>query len=274
MNRRRGGGDRRDQRRGDRKDDRRYDSRRDDNRRDDRPRFDKRDKHRDERENKRRDNRRDDRRRDDRRQDNRRQDDRRQPRYGAKDRFASIQKQRKNKQSGSNAPEVKQKKLEDVVRLNKFIARCGVSSRREADTLISAGKVKVNDALVTEMGLKINRHEDIVKVNGKQLVLEDFVYILLNKPKNMISTTSDPEGRKTVLDLLKHETDHRIFPVGRLDRNTTGLLLLTNDGDLTNKLTHPSFEIEKLYHVTTQAPITEDQIAKLKMGVLLEDGAY
>ncbi|MFW5659303.1 MAG: pseudouridine synthase, partial [Bacteroidota bacterium] len=114
---------------------------------------------------------------------------------------------------------------------------------------------------------------DIKNPSPKTLVLEDFVYVLLNKPRNVISTTSDPEGRQTVLDLVKDATDDRIFPVGRLDRNTTGLLLITNDGGLTNKLTHPSFEIEKLYHVTTDRPIEERDIEKLKMGILLDDGS-
>ena len=133
--------------------------------------------------------------------------------------------------------------------LNKFLAHCGVCSRRDAVTIIKEGKVKVNDAVIIEPAFKVTERDD-VKFNGKKLfVSKNLVYILLNKPKDYITTTDDPQGRKTVLQLTKMATTERIYPVGRLDRNTSGVLLLTNDGELTQKLSHPSYNITKVYEV-------------------------
>ena len=156
--------------------------------------------------------------------------------------------------------------------LNKFIAHSGVCSRRDAAILVKDGKVKVNNAVVTEPGHKVSA-KDVIVVNGKKLQLEkNLVYVLLNKPKDYITTTEDPHGRKTVLDLIKHATTERIYPVGRLDRNTSGVLLLTNDGELSQKLTHPSNEVKKVYAVTLNKPLEKKDFEKILSGVILEDG--
>ena len=156
--------------------------------------------------------------------------------------------------------------------LNKFISHCGVSSRREAIPYIRDGKVTVNGNVVTEPGYKIVS-TDVVIYNGKKLfVTKNRVYILLNKPKDYITTTDDPQGRKTVLDLIKHATTERVYPVGRLDRNTSGVLLFTNDGELTQKLTHPSFGIKKVYEVRLDKPLTKADFDKIVKGIKLEDG--
>jgi 23S rRNA pseudouridine2605 synthase len=156
--------------------------------------------------------------------------------------------------------------------LNKYIAHSGVCSRREAVNLIKSGKVKVNGELVLEPGHKVVVIDD-VRVSGKKLnPVKDFVYILLNKPKDYITTTDDPQERKTVLDLLKGAPPIRIYPVGRLDRNTSGVLLLTNDGDLAQGLTHPSNEIKKVYSVTLDKPLTKLHFEAILKGVVLEDG--
>ncbi|HAA11877.1 MAG TPA: rRNA pseudouridine synthase [Cytophagales bacterium] len=156
-------------------------------------------------------------------------------------------------------------------RLNKYIANAGICSRREADDLIAQGMVKVNGKVVTEMGYKVQKG-DIVKYQGKTLSGEAPVYLLLNKPKDFITTTSDPQERKTVMELVNAAGEERIFPVGRLDRATTGLLLFTNDGDLAEKLTHPSHQVQKLYEVTLDRPIEKDDFLKLQEGITLEDG--
>lgn len=158
------------------------------------------------------------------------------------------------------------------VRLNRYISNCGICSRREADELIQKGLVKVNDKVVKELGTKIIVGKDKVTVNGKLAKLEEFVYILFNKPKNCITTLEDEKGRKTVMDYLKGATEHRIYPVGRLDRNTTGLLLFTNDGELARALSHPSSEIPKVYYAKLNKPISNDDIEKLLKGIELEDG--
>jgi len=156
--------------------------------------------------------------------------------------------------------------------LNKYIAHGGICSRRDAAELIRQGKVQVNGQLVTEPGTKVSP-DDIVKVNGKKVTISrNFVYVLLNKPKDYITTTDDPQGRKTVLDLIRQATPERVFPVGRLDRNTSGVLLLTNDGDLAQKLAHPKHEIKKIYHVTLDKPLTKADFDKIAGGVTLEDG--
>ena len=156
--------------------------------------------------------------------------------------------------------------------LNKFMAHCGVTSRREAVNLIIDGKVTVNNKLVTQPAFKVNEKDDVF-YNGKKLFIsKNFVYILLNKPKDYITTTDDPQNRKTVLQLTKQATDQRIYPVGRLDRNTSGVLLLTNDGDLTQILTHPSFNVKKVYEAKLDKPLTKADFEKILSGLKLEDG--
>jgi 23S rRNA pseudouridine2605 synthase len=156
--------------------------------------------------------------------------------------------------------------------LNKYIAHGGICSRRDAADLIRQGKVTVNGKPVTEPGTKV-LPTDMVKVNGKKVTMSrNFVYVLLNKPKDYITTMEDPQGRRTVLDLVRAATTERIFPVGRLDRNTSGVLLLTNDGDLAQKLAHPSHEIKKVYHVTLDKALTKADFDKIVGGVTLEDG--
>jgi 23S rRNA pseudouridine2605 synthase len=156
--------------------------------------------------------------------------------------------------------------------LNKYLAHCGVSSRREAVDIIKAEKVKVNNKLVTEPAFKV-KHTDEVTLGGKQIfVSKNLVYVLLNKPKDYITTTDDPQGRKTVLQLIQKATPERVYPVGRLDRNTSGVLLLTNDGDLTQKLSHPSYEIKKIYEVKLDKLLTKTDFDKILKGIKLEDG--
>jgi len=155
--------------------------------------------------------------------------------------------------------------------LNKFIAHCGVCSRRDAAEFVKLGKVKVNNETITEPGHKVSTKDEI-KVNGKKISLtKNLVYILLNKPKDYITTTDDPHKRKTVLDLIKLK--ERIYPVGRLDRNTSGVLLLTNDGELSQKLTHPSHEVKKVYHVTLNRPLDKKDFDRVLKGIDLEDGS-
>ena len=159
-----------------------------------------------------------------------------------------------------------------IMPLNKFMAHCGVCSRREAVELVSAGKVKVNGILVTEPGHKIEDKDEVIYNSKKLFVTKNLVYILLNKPKDYITTTDDPQGRKTVLQLIKQATTERVYPIGRLDRNTSGVLLLTNDGDLTQKLSHPSYEIKKIYEVKLDKPLTKSHFDKIVDGLTLEDG--
>jgi pseudouridine synthase len=154
--------------------------------------------------------------------------------------------------------------------LNKFLANAGVCSRREADEFIIAGEVSVNDVVVTELGTKIKR-TDLVKFHERLVNIERKVYILLNKPKNCVTTSDDPQERSTVMDFVKNVCDERIYPVGRLDRNTTGVLLLTNDGDLASKLTHPKFLKKKIYQVTTDKDITRNDLAQIAEGVKLDE---
>ena len=154
--------------------------------------------------------------------------------------------------------------------LNKFIAHCGICSRRDAAELVKLGKVKMNNETITEPGHKVSAKDEI-RVNGKKISLaRNLVYILLNKPKDYITTTDDPQKRKTVLDLIK--VRERIYPVGRLDRNTSGVLLLTNDGELSQKLTHPSHEVKKVYHVTLNRVLDKKDFDRVLNGVDLEDG--
>lgn len=156
--------------------------------------------------------------------------------------------------------------------LNKFIAHAGISGRREAAELVKEGKVTVNGDIIYEPGYKVRGNEDI-KVNGKKIFSQkNLVYLLLNKPKDYLTTLKDPEGRKTVMDLIKAATKERVYPVGRLDRNTTGVLLLTNDGELAQKLTHPSFEVKKIYEVKLDKPVAKHDIEAILSGINLEDG--
>ena len=159
-----------------------------------------------------------------------------------------------------------------IMPLNKYMAHCGVCSRRDAVALINNGKVKVNGNIATEPGYKVQPADEVIYNTKKLFVTKDLVYILLNKPKDYITTTDDPQGRKTVLQLIQKATTERVYPVGRLDRNTSGVLLLTNDGDLTQKLSHPSYEIKKIYEVKLDKPLTKGDFEKIVNGVKLEDG--
>ena len=158
------------------------------------------------------------------------------------------------------------------MRLNKYIAQCGISSRRKAAELVKAGRIKVNDqieknpAYLVKDSDKISYNNKVVRPEGRK------VYVLMNKPKNVVTTTNDERARKTVMDIIGKKYDERIYPVGRLDRNTTGLLLLTNDGDLAKKLTHPRYKVKKRYHVILDKVVSEKDIEKIKNGVILEDG--
>jgi 23S rRNA pseudouridine2605 synthase len=155
------------------------------------------------------------------------------------------------------------------IRLNKYIANSGVCSRREADTYIEHGSVEVNGNLVTEMGYKV-QPDDVVRFDGTSITPEQKKYILLNKPKNYITTMDDDRGRKTVMDLVSNASKERIYPVGRLDRNTTGLLLFTNDGELAKKLTHPKHDVRKLYHASLDKKLELKDLEKLRGEVIIE----
>ncbi len=156
-------------------------------------------------------------------------------------------------------------------RLQKFIARCGVASRRKAEELIRSGRVKVNNRVVTEMGLKIDPRYDKIKVDGKRILPEKPVVVMLHKPREYVSTVSDPEERQTVLDLLP-ETAERLYPVGRLDYHSEGLILLTNDGTLTQKVLHPKHNIPRIYDVKVKGHVTETTLEAIRAGVQLDDG--
>lgn len=204
-------------------------------------------------------------------QDNEEQDrsglERRVGRYETAPRYNLDNYEAKKKPS----PRHKDKEETDEIRLNRYIANAGICSRREADDLISSGQISVNGKIITEMGYKV-RPTDVVKYGKKALNPEKMVYILINKPKDYITTTDDPEERKTVLDLIAGACSERVYPVGRLDRNTTGLLLLTNDGELAEKLTHPSSGIKKIYQAELDKPIATEDFEQLQAGVELEDG--
>lgn len=177
---------------------------------------------------------------------------------------------RKNfkKPSGKNPNNIKEN---DLIRLNRYIANAGICSRREADKLIASGAVSVNGKIVTEMGIKVSK-EDTVQFGGETLRKEKMVYVLLNKPKDYITTTDDPEGRKTVMVLVKNACRERLYPVGRLDRATTGLLLLTNDGEMAKKLMHPKHGVKKIYHIELDINLLRTDIEKIYSGIELEDG--
>ncbi|QOD60527.1 rRNA pseudouridine synthase [Polaribacter haliotis] len=177
----------------------------------------------------------------------------------------------------SGAPRKEYKKIKEApkadesagIRLNKYIANSGICSRREADTYIEHGSVEVNGKLVTEMGYKVQAN-DIVKFDGTSITPEQKKYVLLNKPKNYITTMDDDRGRKTVMELIANASKERIYPVGRLDRNTTGLLLFTNDGDLAKKLTHPKHNVRKLYHASLDKKLDLRDLEKLRGDVVIE----
>jgi 23S rRNA pseudouridine2605 synthase len=156
--------------------------------------------------------------------------------------------------------------------LNKYLAHCGICSRRDAVALIANGKVEVNKKVVTEPGFKVSNADEIIYNNKKIFVTKNLVYILLNKPKDYITTSDDPQGRKTVIQLIATATKERVYPIGRLDRNTSGVLLMTNDGELTQKLSHPSYEITKIYEAKLDKPLTKADFDKILKGVKLEDG--
>ena len=184
------------------------------------------------------------------------------------------QQRRNNKVS--NRPQCIEYELPEVdpnepIRLNKFMANAGICSRREADEFIQAGEVLVNGVPVTELGTKITRN-DTVTFRGKVVTLERKIYVLLNKPKDCVTTSDDPQGRLTVMDIVRNACTDRIYPVGRIDRNTTGVLLLTNDGDLASKLTHPKFIKKKIYHVWLDKDVSEEDMQRIADGIELEDG--
>ncbi len=176
-----------------------------------------------------------------------------------------------NKQNKFKNTKIKEEVEQIDIRLNKFIANAGLCSRREADKHIVAGNVTVNNKTVKELGTKV-KSSDIVKVKGKKMSAEKKQYILLNKPKDFITTLSDPYAKKKVIDLIKNACEERVYPVGRLDRNTTGLLLFTNDGDITGKLTHPKYNKKKTYHVSLDKVLTKRDLSAIIEGVELDDG--
>lgn len=176
-----------------------------------------------------------------------------------------------SKKSSIEVPKSLEKKARETMRLNRYISNAGICSRREADSLIAKGLITVNGKVVTELGIQVNFSDD-VRYQGKRLNPETKVYILLNKPKDVVTTASDPQGRLTVLDLVSEACDERVYPVGRLDRQTTGVLLLTNDGELAKKLTHPSSEQRKIYHVFTDKPVEQSHLSLIAAGIELEDG--
>ncbi|MFA8436262.1 MAG: pseudouridine synthase [Marinifilaceae bacterium] len=158
-----------------------------------------------------------------------------------------------------------------MVRLNKFIANTGICSRREADQHIAEGRISINGKVVTEVGTKVSLKDD-VRMDNKRLTPEAKVYLVLNKPKDFVTTMDDPMGRKTVMSLIENACSERVYPVGRLDRMTTGVLLFTNDGELTKKLTHPSYNKKKIYHVFLNNPISKNELQQIADGFELEDG--
>ncbi len=163
------------------------------------------------------------------------------------------------------------KAVDSEMRLNRFIANAGVCSRRDADKYISAGLVTVNGKVVTELGVKVKTTDD-VRFDGKRLIPEKKVYLVLNKPKDYVTTTDDPYAEQMVIDLVKNACPERIYPVGRLDKSTTGVLLFTNDGELSDRLTHPSRNVKKIYQVTLDKPLTKNDLLKIAEGIELEDG--
>lgn len=188
-----------------------------------------------------------------------------------------LQQQNSHQQKGgkSNSAPASHAKAEvtEAMPLNKFLAHANVAARREAADMVRSGIIYVNGKLITEPGHKVLPADEVKVKNKKVLLAKNLVYILLNKPKDYITTTDDPQGRKTVLDIIKNASTERVYPVGRLDRNTSGVLLLTNDGELAQKLTHPSNNIKKIYHVALNKPLEKNHFDDILKGVVLEDGA-
>ena len=204
--------------------------------------------------------------------------DRPQRSYGNRDSYSRPI--RRTADYDPNAKYSKKKQIEykeqfvdpnEPIRLNKFLANAGVCSRREADEFITAGVVSVNGEVVTELGTKIKRGDE-VKFHDQTVSIERKIYVLLNKPKDTVTTSDDPQARRTVMDLVKGACSERIYPVGRLDRNTTGVLLLTNDGDLASKLTHPKYLKKKIYHVHLDKNLTKADMEQIAAGIQLDDG--
>ena len=201
-------------------------------------------------------------------------DDRKRGRGGKGDPSVRRRRQAARKERQSDVPEAAPRpEPEGPVRLNKFLARAGVASRREADAVIANGQVTVNGAVVTEMGVKVSA-SDRVAVDGRPVTPSDLVYVLLNKPTDAVTTKDDDRDRRTVMDLLTLPESEKaaLFPVGRLDRDTTGALLLTTDGELAHRLMHPRYGAEKVYVVQTDAPLSDDDLERLRRGVDLDDG--
>ena len=191
-------------------------------------------------------------------------------RSGGEDRKWSSEERLKSNNRSKKPAVVKED--DGTIRLNRYIANAGICSRRKADELISAGVVSVNGEAVTELGMKIDPYKDVIRYNGETLKREKMVYVLLNKPKDYITTTEDPQERKTVMSLVEKASRERIYPVGRLDRNTTGLLLMTNDGDLAEKLSHPRNNVTKIYQVELNRNLLQGDLNKIAFGLELEDG--
>jgi len=196
------------------------------------------------------------------REENKFDSGRRSPGSGMKPKSLSYPKKRTSTEKDEEG---------NLIRLNRYIANAGICSRREADKLIVAGAVKVNGKVVTELGTKVLR-TDKITYGDQSLSREKLRYVLLNKPKGFITTTDDPQNRKTVMNLIAHACKERIYPVGRLDRNTTGLLLFTNDGEIAKKLSHPKYGIKKIYHVGLDHYVTMQDMKKILAGIELEDG--
>ncbi len=186
-----------------------------------------------------------------------------------------VLKKREKPSSQREKPVIRrstQKRAADTeMRLNRFIANAGICSRRDADKYISAGLVTVNGKVVSELGVKVKTTDD-VRFDGRRLIPEKKVYLVLNKPKDYVTTTDDPYAEHMVIDLVKNACPERIYPVGRLDKSTTGVLLFTNDGDLSDKLTHPSHRVKKIYQVSLDKPLTKNDMLRIAEGIELEDG--
>ena len=204
---------------------------------------------------------------------------RQEKRKWKKEKEVAIEKRKIEKRAAKDITKAPKRNIPTVIKpaseqmpLNKYVAHAGVCARRDAAQLVKDGHVKVNGELITEPGFKVTAKDDVRVKDKKVSLVKDLVYILINKPKNYITTTDDPQGRKTVLDLIKKATNERVFPVGRLDRNTSGVLLLTNDGDLSQQLTHPSNQVKKIYSVVLDKPLTKDHFEQILKGITLDDG--
>lgn len=184
---------------------------------------------------------------------------------------SAVSRKNSSRKPGNQHKVKQEAHLKDEIRINKYIAHAGFCSRRDADEYIKQGKVFVNDTRVVDLGIKVKVSDKVV-VDGQKVSLEPFVYILLNKSKDTISTTDDERDRNTVLDAVESATGYRVYPVGRLDRDTMGLLLLTNDGDLAHRLMHPGYKVKKVYDVTTKRPLKDSELKELIGGITLEDG--